>query len=145
MHCKENETENGNNPSNPGSKEMNVNPTLSIVEIPMTKVETTISFYEKTFQTKIERMTMGDTELTVFPSDGKTVSIVLTKGEGYIPSNKGMLVYFNAGEDLQPILSSVAKNGGKVVLEKTEISPEMGYFALFMDPEGNQIGLHSKK
>jgi predicted enzyme related to lactoylglutathione lyase len=26
---------------------------------------------------------------------------------------------------------------------KTEINPEIGYFALFIDPEGNKMGLHS--
>lgn len=122
-----------------------MNPTISIVEIPMTQVEKSILFYEKTFQVKIERMRMWETELGVFPSDGKSVSIVLTKGTGYKPNREGVLIYFSAGEDLQPILSLVEKNGGKVVLEKTEISPDMGYFALFVDPEGNRIGLHSSK
>jgi predicted enzyme related to lactoylglutathione lyase len=29
------------------------------------------------------------------------------------------------------------------VLPKTEITPEIGYMALFMDSEGNRVGLHS--
>lgn len=122
-----------------------MNPTVSIVEIPMKQVEKSISFYETIFQVKIERMKMMDTELGVFPSDGKSVSIVLTKGPGYLPKSDGVLVYLNAGDDLQPILRLVEENGGKVLLTKTEISPEMGYYALFLDPEGNRIGLHSLK
>ena len=33
--------------------------------------------------------------------------------------------------------------GGKVMVPKTEISPEYGYMAVFVDTEGNRIGLHS--
>ena len=32
---------------------------------------------------------------------------------------------------------------GKVVLGKTEITPEIGYYALFIDTEGNRVALHS--
>jgi predicted enzyme related to lactoylglutathione lyase len=33
--------------------------------------------------------------------------------------------------------------GGKIVAPKTEISPEHGYMALFIDTEGNRVALHS--
>jgi uncharacterized protein len=33
--------------------------------------------------------------------------------------------------------------GGKVVLQKTLITPDLGYFAFFTDTEGNKVGLHS--
>lgn len=49
----------------------------------------------------------------------------------------------NAGEDLQPMLDKIEKSGGEILVPKMEISPEMGYFALFIDSEGNKIGLHS--
>ncbi|WP_262484208.1 VOC family protein [Chryseobacterium taichungense] len=41
------------------------------------------------------------------------------------------------------MLDKVAQNGGQVIVPKTQISPEMGYFALFIDIEGNNLGLHS--
>ncbi|MFT4146889.1 MAG: hypothetical protein QM644_20805, partial [Mobilitalea sp.] len=59
------------------------------------------------------------------------------------PTTDGAVLYLNAGNDLQPMLDKVAQNGGQVIVPKTEISPEMGYFALFIDPEGNKLGLHS--
>ena len=64
-------------------------------------------------------------------------------GKDYKPTTDGALLYLNAGEDLQAMLDKVEKNGGQVILPKTEISPEMGYFALFIDTEGNKLGLHS--
>jgi predicted enzyme related to lactoylglutathione lyase len=33
--------------------------------------------------------------------------------------------------------------GGKIVLGKTEISPEIGFYAIIVDTEGNRIYLHS--
>lgn len=144
--CKDNTESNGNSSSMNFEKEGKVmGPRVSIVEIPMTDVSRAIRFYESVFQIKLERMTMGDTELGVFPSKENTASIVLTKGKDYKPKSNGVLVYLNASEDLQPTLDLVVAKGGTILLPKTEISPEMGYFALFLDTEGNRIGLHSNR
>jgi len=43
----------------------------------------------------------------------------------------------------QIILDKVEKNGGKIVTPKTPHADGNGYFALFLDSEGNRIGLHS--
>lgn len=59
------------------------------------------------------------------------------------PRDNGTQVYLNAGHDLAPILVRIEAAGGKVVLPKTEITPEIGYMALFVDSEGNRVGLHS--
>lgn len=75
--------------------------------------------------------------------DGESVNIVLVKGKVYKPTTDGAVLYLNAYTDLQPMLDKVQPNGGKVLAEKAEISPEMGYFALFADTEGNKMGLHS--
>lgn len=93
--------------------------------------------------TTLEEMEMGSTRMGVFPSDEGTVGVVLIHGEGYTPSGDGTVAYLYAGEDLQPALDRVVPNGGHVLLGKTEISPEMGYFALFIDSAGDRLGLHS--
>jgi len=69
--------------------------------------------------------------------------VVLAKGGDYKPTTDGAVVYLNAGKDLQPMLDRVKQNGGQLLVPKTMISPEMGYFALFIDTEGNKLGLHS--
>jgi len=86
---------------------------------------------------------MAGTRMGVLPSDGETVNVVLVKGDEYKPTADGAVLYLNAGNDLQPMLDKVAESGGQVIVPKTEISPEMGYFALFIDIEGNRLGLHS--
>lgn len=89
-------------------------------------------------------MTMGDTEMGVLPANVGSVNVVLVKGKDYIPTKNGVLVYLNLGHDLQPALDRVEKSGGKILLQKTLIDPEMGYYALVVDSEGNRMGLHSK-
>ncbi len=66
-------------------------------------------------------------------------------GENYIPTRSGALVYLNAGEDLSILLPRIEPNGGRLELPKTMISPELGYYAIFIDTEGNRVALHSMK
>jgi len=86
---------------------------------------------------------MDGTQMGVLPGDDETVHVVLVKGDDYKPTTDGAVVYLNAGNDLQPMLDKVEENGGQIIQPKTEISPEMGWFALFVDTEGNKLGLHS--
>ena len=79
----------------------------------------------------------------VLPNEEGTVNVCLVKGNDYKPTTDGAVVYLNAGNDLQPMLDKVLQNGGEVIVPKTEISPEIGFFAQFIDTEGNRLGLHS--
>jgi predicted enzyme related to lactoylglutathione lyase len=49
----------------------------------------------------------------------------------------------NGGDDLAPMLSRVEQAGGSVVTPKTDIGNDFGFFAHFIDTEGNKVGLHS--
>ncbi|MBT1711196.1 VOC family protein [Fulvivirgaceae bacterium PWU5] len=116
---------------------------VSIIEIPVTDFSRSVKFYQTILGVTIEEVNMGETQMGVLPSDGKTVSVVLAKGNDYKTTTGGVVVYLNAGSDLQPTLDKVEKNGGQIIVPKTQISPEMGYFALLIDSEGNKLGLHS--
>jgi len=62
----------------------------------------------------------------------------------YSPSaTEGTLVYLNANPDVQIVLDRIEAAGGKIALPKTEISPEHGHMAVFIDTEGNRVALHS--
>jgi uncharacterized protein len=68
----------------------------------------------------------------------------LAKSEGFHkPAESGTLVYLNANPDVQIVVDRIEAAGGKVLVPKTEISPDYGYMAIFIDTEGNRIGLHS--
>lgn len=58
---------------------------------------------------------------------------------------EGLLIYFRC-EAIEPLLAEVARLGGSVVRPKTKIEAEgMGYFALFLDSEGNRLGLYADR
>lgn len=80
--------------------------------------------------------------MAFFPAD-QGIGGALVMGPGCIPSEVGTLVYLNAGNDLSPVLEKIQEAGGRIVLEKTQINDESGYFALFIDSEGNKLALHS--
>ncbi len=81
--------------------------------------------------------------MAIFPNDGVKGAIVA--GQGYEPSAKGAVVYFNGGEDLNQPLSKVERAGGKVLMPKTFINEQIGFCARVLDSEGNLVALHSRK
>ncbi len=116
---------------------------ISIIEIPVSDFSRAVKFYEGVLGVKIQVVEMDGVTMGVLPSEEGTVNVVLAKGNDYKPTANGAILYFQAGDDLQPMLDSVKLNGGRISVPKTQISPEMGFFALFIDTEGNTLGLHA--
>src|SRR5690606_23729551 len=116
---------------------------ISIVEIPTTDFPRAVKFYQTILDISIEEVDMAGTQMGLLPGDEATVNVAPVKSNDYPPSSYGTVVYLNAGNDLQPTLDKIVLHGGHVIVPKTEISPEMGFFALFFDTEGNKLGLHS--
>ncbi len=115
-------------------------------EIPVENMERAMKFYGKVFDCELERHQMGEFDMGWFPFDhekgGAGGSLVKSEND-YKPSKDGTLIYF-ATEDLSVELARVPDAGGKIIQEKTEISPEIGFMGLFTDTEGNRIALHSQ-
>lgn len=118
------------------------------VEIPVTDMERAMKFYEEVFDFKLERHQMGPLDMAWFPSIpdavGASGSLVKHK-DWYKPTLDGPLVYFTAfSGDVSIELERARKAGGKVWVEKKQISPDIGYMGVFEDSEGNRIALHSR-
>jgi predicted enzyme related to lactoylglutathione lyase len=112
-------------------------------EIPATDFKRAVTFYKAILGYDIKETEMFGTKMGFFPTDGTNVSGAIVQGEGYNPSTDGVTAYLNGGIDLQVVLGKVESNKGKVIVEKTQISPEMGYFGMFIDTEGNKMAVHS--
>lgn len=112
-------------------------------EIPATDFSRAVSFYEAILGLEIKEAEMFGSKMGFFPTDGTNVSGAIVQGEDYQPSTDGVVAYLNGGDDLQPVLDKVESNNGKVIVPKTQISPEMGYFGMFIDSEGNKMAVHS--
>ena len=110
---------------------------ISIFEIPATDISRAVDFYQAILDINIE-MQMG-----IFPFEGQMVTGVIMKAEGYKPSEDGVTIYLNGGDNLQIILDKVEENDGKIIVPKSPHADESGYYAIFLDSEGNKIGLHS--
>ncbi|WP_294674163.1 VOC family protein [uncultured Fluviicola sp.] len=114
-------------------------------EIPATDFTRAKKFYETILGAEIMEMPFPEGKYGIFPSDMQSgVGGGLVQGEGFVPSDKGTIVYLNGGEDLSLSLGKVESAGGKIVMPKTSIG-ENGFMAHFIDTEGNRVALHSMK
>jgi len=116
---------------------------LATFEIAATDLSRAINFYEAILDLKIEHMSFPGMEMGILPYKDQLVTAIIIQGEGYEPSPNGTLIYWDAGPDLQSTLDKVAKNGGTVILPKTPHADNNGHFAIFLDSEGNKMGLNS--
>ena len=116
---------------------------ISIFEIPATDISRAIKFYQTILDINIEKMEMSGLEIGLFPYEEHMITGVIMKGEGLKPSAEGVTIYLNAGDNLQVILDKVKQNNNKIIIPKTHHADGIGYFAIFLDSEGNKIGLHS--
>lgn len=114
-------------------------------EIPTSDFQRAVNFYKNVFQFEILEVPMGDYLMGMFPSEGYNSSGCLIYGEMCVPSASGVVIYFHCENDLIPYLERVEQNNGKIIVPKTLVSDEIGYFASFIDSEGNRVNLHSLK
>ncbi len=116
--------------------------TINWFEIPVTDFARAKAFYEAVLATTIQTVSMGPQTLGFLSSNPDGVGGAIVHGED-IPSRTGTIVYLNGGDDLAPMLTRAAQAGGAVAVPKTEIGNGYGFFAHFIDTEGNKVGLHS--
>ncbi len=121
-------------------------PAITWFQIPATDMARAKTFYETICGLSMEKLDAGPgMEMWGFPSDWRNgeISGAIVAGEGAVPSATGTAVFLNGNPDLQTVLDRVEGAGGKVLVPKTPISDEAGYFAMIADTEGNTVGLHS--
>jgi predicted enzyme related to lactoylglutathione lyase len=117
---------------------------ISWFDLPATDIERATKFYNEIFQIVMVPQQGMDGMTAFFPFDAPLgVGGAISTGGWYTPSaNAGPLIYLNAGADLSPVLGRVEGAGGQVIVPKTAIG-ENGAIAVFIDSEGNRVGLHS--
>ena len=118
---------------------------LNFFQIPVNDITRATTFYESIFEIQMipGEMTGGKMSFFPIPPSGGKVGGALVQSEMLSPSKTGTTVFLNANPDLQLVLDRITANGGTIVNPKTLINPETGYFAFFIDTEGNFVGLHS--
>lgn len=118
-------------------------PLINWFEIPVHDLTRAVSFYSYLYSVNLEVIEMNEYAMALFPN--KTgVGGALVMGPGSTPSETGTLVYLNAIDDMDIMLKRIEERGGRIIMEKTKINDETGYFSLFIDSEGNKLALNSK-
>ncbi|MEO7306070.1 MAG: VOC family protein [Ferruginibacter sp.] len=120
---------------------------ISWFEIPTTDINRAQKFYETIFDMTMMPMDFPNMKMRMFPLDDMMTQVggALVDSGGFhkASATDGPLIYLNANPDVQNVLDKVEAAGGKIMVPKTEISPEYGFMGVFSDTEGNRIGLHS--
>ena len=124
-----------------------MNTAISWFEIGTTDLSRATKFYETIFNIKLNPLDLPNIKMRMFPLDDMMTGVggaLVDSGGFHKPSaSDGPLIYLNGNPDVQQVLDKVEAAGGKIMVPKTEISPEYGYMAVIIDSEGNRIGLHS--
>ena len=127
------------------------NNAINWFEIPVTNTVRAKQFYETILDIVMLSQKIEETgdEMVLFPRTPDTVmalsgkvSGTLLKSEKSIPSKEGGLIYLNASPFIQTVIDKIVPAGGNVVLPKTKIPA--GYISIFIDTEGNKVGLHAE-
>lgn len=108
------------------------------IEIPVSDFERGRLFYETVFETTVEVLDLGDLRMGTFAEGGVAIC---QHSRFYFPGKEGPLVYFTATEDMAAMQERVIAAGGEVLIPWRMISPDQGSMALFLDSEGNRVGV----
>ena len=112
--------------------------TIAHVEIPANDLKAAGQFYHDVFGWKINHL--PEMNYTTFdPDDTKS------PGGGFMPvsdeSPVGKILVHIHTDDINATLQQIVDCGGEVVLQRTEI-PGIGWYAIFKDQTGNDLGLY---
>jgi predicted enzyme related to lactoylglutathione lyase len=122
--------------------------TIVHFEIPANNPEKLSEFYKNLFGWKIEKMSMGDMDYWMIETRAGTAQD-MEKAQTTAGTNGGMMKKMDASqrpvnyvmvESVDDFSKKIQNLGGKIIVRKTPI-PNMGAFAVGLDPEGNPIGI----
>ncbi len=124
-----------------------MNRAVSFFEIPAVDFDRAVKFYEDLFGVKLEQMDCGREKMAFFPAeDGLSPgAISWSSAFDFGPSAQGVLVSLNC-KSITDSEKTIERGGGKILIPKTKIeSDSRGYFCVFLDSEGNRVGLYCDK
>ncbi len=111
------------------------------VEIPAVNFDRAVNFYSKLLGVELEGINCGTEKMALLPNDAGAIFLA----PDFKPSKDGVLVSMNTGTNIDSWIERVVAHGGIIDRPKCKIEADgRGYFALFIDPEGNRLGLYGE-
>ncbi len=120
-------------------------PAMTYFEIPATDMDRAVRFYTSVFGVSLTREIVDGYDMALFPptEDGWGASGALAKGDVYVPSKTGAILYFRVAS-IDDILARATAAGAAILYPKKDIG-ELGFVAEIEDSEGNRIALTEQK
>lgn len=102
-------------------------------------------FYETVFNIQLIDLPLewGKQALFPFNQENPNISGALVEKTDFVADGNNTVIYFES-EDCLTEEGRIEKTGGKIVRPKMSIG-DFGFVSIFIDSEGNTIGLHSRK
>lgn len=118
---------------------------VSFFEIPTIDFSRTVKFYETILKTKLTVVDCQDEKMAFFSDETKECCGAISWAKGFNPSKDGVLISLYCN-DIERTLALIEANGGETIMPKTGIEAEnAGFFGVFLDCEGNRVGLWCEK
>ncbi len=120
---------------------------VAFFEIPAIDFDRAIQFYESLLGMKLSAVDCGYEKMAFFPEENELCpgAISWAIENSFLPSKNGVLVSLNI-ENMEQATTFIERNGGRILIPKTKIEADnRGYFTVFIDCEGNRVGLYSEK
>jgi len=113
------------------------------VELPSVDFERAVRFYETILESKLRREVSNGELNALFPTEGDDPvgGSIISRPSQKPSTDSGTLAYLNAAGKMSAILSRIEAAGGKVLLPRISIGAP-GFISMFLDSEGNKVGLH---
>jgi predicted enzyme related to lactoylglutathione lyase len=125
-------------------------------EISVTDMNRAVTFYQTHFSLTFKHEVMNDMEMSIAETvdigdpSAETANIgdpsfALLKHDMMVPSRDGSTVYLHLSLTLNDKVNEIQKAGVEILLPPMPIKDgECGYIAIFVDSEGNKVGLWSQ-
>ena len=120
---------------------MNYIYTITHIDIPAPDLDKAITFYNAVFQWNIEVVTPDHYAFFRIRNTGSGGGLDASLMPA--PDKTGPQLVIDV-ENIDMVLSTIESNGGKIHQPKTEIPGGHGFYAVFTDPNGNFLQLHSR-
>ena len=127
---------------------MKILPTIVHFDLPSDNIERTTKFYSELFGWRIEKMPGMDDSIseekqyfiisTTDENGNEALSGGVMKRQG--PQHQGITNYIDV-KSIDESSSKIQQLGGKVIMQKTPVPTNMGYFAVCLDTENNIFGI----
>jgi uncharacterized protein len=114
-------------------------------EIPVTDMNRAIRFYESLFGVSLTRDVVDGYEMALFPFEEGSAGATgaLAKGDVYVPSKQGAIVYFHV-DDIKATVANAAALGQPILYPVKDVGAN-GLVAEIQDSEGNRLALNQPR